>query len=92
MLCEEHYCICVFEGHLVLAVLLLQRQTPSTKEGYGLGANDSDPTAATTCIIVTSMNVIRTMSSASKDLPFLAASPLPSFRAGFTRARIVGLP
>ncbi len=78
--------MCVLEVHPVLAVLLLQRQTPSTKEGYGLGADDSDPTAGTTCIIVTSMNAIRTMSSAAKDLPFLAASPAPSLRAGFTRA------
>ena len=82
--CKERYDMCIPEGHLVLAGLLLQRQTFSTKEGYGPGADDSDPTAGTTCIIVTSMNAVRTMSSAAKDLPFLAASPPPSLRAGFT--------
>jgi hypothetical protein len=47
----------------------------STKEGYGLGANDSDPTVGTTCIIVAAKNAVCTMSSAAMDLPFLAASP-----------------
>jgi hypothetical protein len=82
--CEERYCICILEGHLVLAGLPLQRLTMSTKEGYGPGADDSDPTAGTTFIIVTSMTAVRTMSSAAKDVPFLAASPPPSLRAGLT--------
>ena len=37
MLGGEHYCIGIFECHLVLADVLLQRQTFSTKERYGLG-------------------------------------------------------
>jgi hypothetical protein len=81
---KERCCICILEGHLVPAGLLLQRQTFSTKEGYGSGADHSDPTAGNTCIIVTSMNAVRTMSSAANDPPFLAASPPPSLRAGIT--------
>ena len=86
MLCEKHYCPGISEGHVALPVILFQGQTLSTKEGYGLGANDSDPTVGTTCIIVTYMNAVCTMSSAAMDLPFLAASPPRSWRAGFTGA------
>jgi hypothetical protein len=50
--------VSISEGHVVLAVLLLHGQTLSTKEGYGLGANDSDPNCRATCILVTSMNAV----------------------------------
>ena len=83
MLYEELCCISILEGSLALATLLLQSQTASTKEDWSLGAIDSSPSAGITCIVVTSMNAVCTMSFAAKDLPLLAASSPPFLTSGF---------
>ena len=83
VLYEEHCCISSLEGQLLLATILLQREPASTKEDWSLGAISSNPSAGFTCIIVTYMDAVCTMSSAAEDLPLLAASSPPLLTSGF---------